>query len=177
MLDRDSATLPAAAQTHLSDCSDCTRFFDDARALDGKLSQNYSPSAPAPEVALPSGFHDRVLAAARASEVESKVVSFPRWWMPAAGAAAAAVVALLVWQSQPSPDEVATSAPVPAPEQPAPKLPTGFESPIDVPAMTAVAGRGLESAFGEKADTIASDIEKIRGFFTSRVTVVSRIGL
>jgi len=176
LIDGETSALPKNANTHLSDCGDCIQFFDDARALDGKLSLSVSVPELTPSE-VPNGFHARVLAAARESDSESKVVMFPRWLIPAAGAAAAAIIALVVLPKAGDDEIAGTVEPVQAPVEEPPGLPSGFETPIDVPAMTAVAGRGMEMAFGREAEAIASDIEKIRGFFTSRVTVVGRIGL
>lgn len=183
-LDGDRTALASPAGEHVQSCGDCRHFLEDARALDGRLSQPFPIPGDGEAAELPDGFHERVLAAARGAAGERRVVPFARWLVPAAGAAAAALVALAVWKSNPGQgagtgELAGAGAPMVAPVAggaPA-GLPTGFESPVDVPAMTAVASLGMETAFAREAEAMAADLLKVRDFFTSRVTVVGRPGL
>jgi hypothetical protein len=185
----EGAALVIEAVNHVSNCGDCTRFGDDARALETKLARTVPAFHVASVSALPEGFHERVLAAAKEdSDASAKIVGFPKWLMPTVGAAAAAVmIAFVVLRGDGDPDVGSWSAAVavvpptaPVVENPPPAtygLPGAIEIPFDVAALPAVAERSMTDAFSREADAMASDILKVRDFFASRTTVVSNIGL
>ena len=56
-------------------------------------------------------------------------------------------------------------------------LPSGFEIPIDVATIAAVAERGVNTALGKEAGAIVNDVNTVREFFVSRVSVVGGFNL
>ncbi len=162
------APVPASAARHLEVCPECASFRDGARALGAQLSRRVE----VPDGGAPDGMHDRIMAAVRADGGAAEAAPAPArvvgWRFLGGISAAAAAIALAFLaprggEPEPAGGEVVELAPG------GPGLPSGFEVPVDVAGVTASVGRRFSGAFSREAEAIASDLDKIRDYFGSRL--------
>jgi hypothetical protein len=163
--------------SHLDGCADCRDFQNGATALDSRLSRSVSmDEASGVEASVPAGMHERIMIAVGETGV-SKLVPFRRWPMLAGlGVAAALLLAVLMTLDKGSGDSGQPVAGADQPELADPSLPSGFEIPVDVVGLTAVAERRLVVALESEAEAIRSDVGKLRDFLGSRFHGVSGLG-
>ena len=162
--DGGSETPMPEVASHIEGCAECRDFQNGATALDSRLSRSVS----AGDALVPAGMHARIMVAV--GEVGSdNVVPFRRWPMVAGlGVAVALLMAVLMTWDKGGDGSGPSLAGGVEPEVADPGLPSGFEVPVDVVGLTAVAERRLVVALESEAEAIRSDVGKLRDFFGSR---------